>query len=256
VLQVGAKVKRNLKKTQATDAGAEHTTSPVFHAKRHLVFACVALLQAPLAVNAWSLVESFLPPGHPWSVELELIGRFLPLIFAAFIGWLAFDRFDTGSGVTLFPTRWADVGALALTAYGIREAVSVFGLMGASPVLLSERKSEYVRAYIEFDGGLMLGWLILAALAVALTEEIVYRGLLLRALEGFTGRWTALVMQALVFELVHVFVYGYGFRGGAWFIMALVYGYAFQRTRCVAVPVLMHATSLVLYKVSLWLLAP
>lgn len=63
-------------------------------------------------------------------------------------------------------------------------------------------------------------------------------------------------MHALVFELVHVFVYGYGFRGGTWFVMALVYGYAFQRTRSVAVPALMHATSLILYKVALWLLAP
>jgi membrane protease YdiL (CAAX protease family) len=255
VFQVGAKVKRNLKKTPEIDARAELTTLPVFHAKRHVVFACVGLLQAPLAVNAWRLVESFLPPGHSWSVELELISRFLPLIFVAFIAWLALDRFDTGSGVTLFPTRWADVGALALTIYAIREAVSVAGLMGASARLLAERKSEYLRAYIDFDAELMLGWLMLAAVAVAVTEEIVYRVLLLRALEGYVNRWSALVMHALVFELVHVFIYGWGFRGGTWFIMALVYGYAFQRTRCVAVPVLMHATSLVLYEVSLWLLA-
>jgi membrane protease YdiL (CAAX protease family) len=253
VFQVGATVK---KKKKETDVRAEHMTSPVFHAKRHVVFACVALLQAPLAVNAWWLIASFLPPGHSWSVELELISRFLPLIFAAFIGWLAFDRFDTGSGVSLFPTRWADIGVVALLIYGLREAVSVAGLMGASPALLAERKSEYVRAYIEFDGGLMFGWLILSALVVALTEEIVFRGLLLRALEGFMGRWSALVMHAFAFELVHVFVYGWGFRGGTWFVMALVYGYAFQRTRSIAVPVLMHATSLVLYKVSLWLLAP
>jgi membrane protease YdiL (CAAX protease family) len=68
--------------------------------------------------------------------------------------------------------------------------------------------------------------------------------------------WTGTMGGKPVFELVHVFVYGYGFRGGTWFVMALIYGYAFQRTRSVAIPVLMHATSLVLYKVSLWLLAP
>jgi membrane protease YdiL (CAAX protease family) len=234
----------------------EHTTSPVYHAKRHLVFACVALLEAPLAVNAWSLVESFLSSGYPWSVELELISRLVPLCFAAFIAWLAFDRFDTGSGVTLFPTRWADIGALALIAYGIREVVAAGVLLHASPALLTERKTLWIRVYIEFDGGLMFGWLIFAALVGALAEEIVYRGLLLRALEGFMGRWSALVVHALVFELVHVFVYGYGFRGGVWFIFALICGYAFQRTRSIAVPVLMHTTSLILYQVSLWLLAP
>jgi membrane protease YdiL (CAAX protease family) len=234
----------------------EHTPSPEYHAKRHLVFACVALLHAPLAVNAWSLVESFLSSGYPWSVELELISRLVPLCFAAFIAWLAFDRFNTGSGVTLFPTRWADIGALALIAYGIREAVAAGILLHAPPALLAERKTLWMRAYIDFDGGLMFGWLIFAASVSALGEEIVYRGLLLRALEGFMGRWSALALHALVFELVHVFVYGYGFRGGVWFIMALIYGYAFQRTRSLAIPVLMHATSLVLYQVLLWTLAP
>lgn len=243
--------------TRVTDGtGVEHTTSPVYHAKRHLVFACIALLEAPLAIHAWSLVESFLSWGHPWSVELELISRLVPLCFAAFIAWLAFDRLDTGSDVTLFPTRWADLGALAVMAFAIREIVAAFILRGAPPERLAERKVEVIRAYLEFDGGLMLGWLIFAALAVAFTEEIVYRGLLLRALEGFMGRWSALVLHALVFELVHVFIYGYGFRGGVWFIFALIYGYAFQRTRSLAVPVLMHTTSLLLYEVSLWLLAP
>jgi membrane protease YdiL (CAAX protease family) len=259
VFPVGAKVTRNLKtkKTQETDGtGVEHTTSPPYHAKRHFVFACVALLQAPLAINAWSLVEWFLPAGYPWSIELVLISRLLPLCFAAFVAWLAFDRFDTGSGVTLLPARWADIGVLALMAYAIREVVAMLVLLGSSPELLAERKTEWIREYVQYDGSLLFGWLILAAVAVALGEEIVYRACLLRALEGFMGRWSALVLHALVFELVHVFIYGHGFRGGAWFVMALIYGYAFQRTRSVAVPVLLHATSLVLYEVSLWLLAP
>jgi membrane protease YdiL (CAAX protease family) len=260
VFQVGEKEKKSLKKKtkkQETDGtDVVHTTSPVYHAKRHLVFACVALLQAPLAVNAWPLVESFLSSGHPWSVELELISRLLPLCFAAFIGWLAFERFNTGSGVMMLPTRWADVGVLALMAYGIREVVAAGILLRAPPALLAERKTEWIRVYLEYDGGLMFGWLILAALVGALTEEIVYRGLVLRALEGFMDRWSALVVHALVFELVHVFIYGHGFRGGMWFIVALIYGYAFQRTCSLAVPVLMHATSIVLYEVSLWLLAP
>jgi membrane protease YdiL (CAAX protease family) len=64
------------------------------------------------------------------------------------------------------------------------------------------------------------------------------------------------VMHALVFELAHIFVYGQGFRGGVWFIMALIYGCAFQRTRSIAVPVFLHATSLVLHHSSLWLFAP
>jgi membrane protease YdiL (CAAX protease family) len=60
----------------------------------------------------------------------------------------------------------------------------------------------------------------------------------------------------VVFELVHVFVYGIGFKGGVWFIMALIYGYAFQRTRSLAVPVILHAGTNFLHHSSIWLLAP
>jgi membrane protease YdiL (CAAX protease family) len=234
----------------------EHTFSPAFRAKLHLGFACVALLHAPLAVNAWSIVNSFLSPDHPWSVELELIARLLPLCFVALVAWLAFERFTTHAGVTLLPTRWADVGAAVLVAFVIREVVMIGLLPLSSAARLSQLEMKWIAAYVDFDGSLLVGWVILAAVAIALAEELVYRALLLRALEGFMNRWSALVLHAVVFELVHVFVYGLGFKGGTWFILALIYGYAFQRTRSVAVPCILHATAIFLHHSSIWLLAP
>lgn len=234
----------------------EQATPPAFRAKLHLGFACIALLHAPLAVNAWKIVKSFLAPDHPWSVELELVARLLPLCFVAWIAWLAFERFATNAGVTLLPTRWADVGVVVLAAFVIREAVMLSLLPLNSSARLRELETKWIAAYIDFDGSLLVGWVILAAVAIALAEELVYRALLLRALEGFMNRWSALVLHAVVFELVHVFVYGLGFKGGTWFILALIYGYAFQRTRCVAVPVILHATAIFLHHGSIWLLAP
>jgi membrane protease YdiL (CAAX protease family) len=234
----------------------EHVTPPGYRAKLHLAFACVALLQAPLSVNGWKVVESFLAPDQLWSVELELIARLLPLCFVALIAWLAFERFATNSGVTLLPARWADVGILVPAVYGIRETVQ-FGLLSRnSPARLSELKMKWIAAYVDYDGSLLVGWVVLAVVAIAITEELVYRALLLRALEGFMDRWSALVLHAVVFELVHVFVYGIGFKGGVWFIMALIYGYAFQRTRSLAVPVILHAGTNFLHHSSIWLLAP
>jgi hypothetical protein len=38
----------------------------------------------------------------------------------------------------MLPTRWVDVGALVLLAYGVREAVMVGALRRATPVRLTE----------------------------------------------------------------------------------------------------------------------
>jgi membrane protease YdiL (CAAX protease family) len=76
--------------------------------------------------------------------------------------------------------------------------------------------------------------------------------LLLRALEGYMNRWFALILHAFVFEAVHLFVYDLPFQGGGWFVGALVFGYAFQRTRSLAVPVLMHAAHNILVITLAW----
>lgn len=46
-----------------------------------------------------------------------------------------------------------------------------------------------------------------------------------------------------------------GFYGGTWFVGALILGYAFQRTRSLAVPVLMHAVHNILVATLVWHLA-
>src|SRR5690606_12109893 len=80
--------------------------------------------------------------------------------------------------------------------------------------------------------GIEWGWLIAATLAGALTEELAFRGLLQRALEGYMREWAAVFVQALVFHVIHVHVYGVSVAGGAHLIAGLMYGIAFMRTRC------------------------
>ncbi|HLT36448.1 MAG TPA: CPBP family intramembrane glutamic endopeptidase, partial [Enhygromyxa sp.] len=75
--------------------------------------------------------------------------------------------------------------------------------------------------------------------------------LLLRALEGTMGAMRALVVQALAFELAHAMFYGYGVSG-IWFIGGLALGYAFQRTRSLAVPTLLHAAHNSLFFALVW----
>ncbi len=61
----------------------------------------------------------------------------------------------------------------------------------------------------------------------------------------------ALVVHAALFELVHAFVYGMGFSGVP-FVGGLVLGWAFQRTRSLAVPTLLHATHNIVFFTLVW----
>ena len=100
-------------------------------------------------------------------------------------------------------------------------------------------------------GELQIVWLVLCTLAFPVVEEIVYRGLLLRALEGYMGQNLANIIQALVFELVHAYVYGFGLMG-VWFVIGYFLGAAFQFTRSLAVPMLLHAAHNILFFALVW----
>ncbi len=193
--------------------------------------------------------------ASPWTAQLDVLDRLIPLGFVAILAWLAFGVFDTGAGVGWRPRRWADVGLLAALAFVVQEASMVWAFAHESASTIERFAADWTSYYTGPEGELLVGWVLVSGLAVATAEELVYRALLLRGLEGYLGRWPALLVHALVFEAVHVFVYGYGFHGGNWFVAALIYGYAFQRTRALAVPVLMHASAWLLFYVTIWALA-
>jgi membrane protease YdiL (CAAX protease family) len=226
---------------------------PDFARRRHLVFALLALLHAPMAM-ATGIVPR-LVSTHPWTAQLDTLDRLIPLVFVAAIAWLAFEVFDTRAEVTVLPRRWADVGVGVVGVWLAASAVQIAALSQTSTAEIQAIAGRWTRSYTGEEGELLLGWLLVSILVSALAEELVYRALLLRALEGYLGRWTALLAHALVFELVHVVVYGYGFRGGAWAIAGVIYGYAFLRTRSLAVPVLLHAGTNLGFYVSVWWLS-
>lgn len=229
------------------------STEPTFDRARHLLFACIGLLHGPLVMHAGELLALFVST-FPWTLELHTLTIVIPLCFVALVAWLAFAVFPTNSGVTVVPRRWADVGLLVIVACVIQELVVIVVLCRA-PASVIKQLAAANASYTGPLGELLFGWLVLAALLSATAEELVHRALLLRALEGYMNPWLALVLHAVVFELVHVFVYGLGFSGGTWFVGALILGHAFQRTRSLAVPVLMHAGHDIGVTTLVWVLA-
>ncbi|MFO7566744.1 MAG: type II CAAX endopeptidase family protein [Enhygromyxa sp.] len=170
------------------------------------------------------------------------------LAYAAFVAWLAFAVFDTDDTISVLPRRWRELGLL-FAAWCVGQEILTAANVWLAPAEHLAAAEWRMQAYIQF-GDLRFGWLVVSMLALATAEEIVYRALLLRALEGFMTPARALFVHAVIFEIVHALVYG-GLRG-VWFIGGLVLGHAFQRTRSLAVPTLLHAAHNTLFFALVW----
>lgn len=122
--------------------------------------------------------------------------------------------------------------------------------MWRDPAAYWQRIAGWLEVFT-IGGELQIGWLAVCTLAFPSAEELVYRALLLRALEGYMRPNLALVTQAAVFELVHAYVYGYGLTG-VWFVIGYFLGASFQRTRSIAVPMLLHVVHNMLFFALVW----
>lgn len=219
-----------------TRAVAVTKTDPTFSRGRQLAFAIIGLAHAPLTWTGLHFMA--LLGAQTWSAEIAATHELMLFSFTAFVAWLAFAVFKTGADVHVGPRRWEALGPWFAAWCVVQESATVFSVW-RFPAEHYIGAGWWMTAFVEF-GNLRVGWLALTVLVAAAAEEIVYRALLLPALEGYMSQTRALVVHAVVFELVHAFVYGRGITG-IWLIGGYVLGYAFQRTRSFAVPTLLHA---------------
>lgn len=216
---------------------------PPFNRRLHLGLALVALLHGPILARASVALPSIM--GTAIGPEFSAVVHLMHLCLAAFVAWLAFAVFDTRSGVTIWPNRWRDLGWRVPAVFILAEIVLL--------VPMADGASQWPLVYVDSNGDLAFGWLVVAMTAGSAAEELVYRVLLQRGLEGYTPPWCAIAIQALVFQFVHVHVYGYAHHAfGLWFFAGVLYGYAFHRTRSLAAPTLLHTAHNVLFFSLLW----
>ncbi|WP_086853163.1 CPBP family intramembrane glutamic endopeptidase [Amycolatopsis kentuckyensis] len=96
-------------------------------------------------------------------------------------------------------TELAGPGAGAALGRGTLIGVALFGLVIANLALLGDYD---VRGWGTVSGALGLAGFMAAA---AVTEELLFRGILFRFVEKHTGTWIALVATGVLFGLSHLF---------------------------------------------------
>ena len=86
------------------------------------------------------------------------------------------------------------------------------------------------------NGGWIIVLIIVVALGAPLIEELVYRGLILQALQSRLNDWLALLISAAWFALIHL----QPVELPGLFAFALVLGICFQRTGRLGMAIFAH----------------
>ncbi len=89
---------------------------------------------------------------------------------------------------------------------------------------------------------------VIAALTVAIGEEIVFRGILQQSLLGWMKGWSAIVATSLVFSLLHT-----PWRMAPVFVLSLFLGWLYLKTRSLLPSMLAHLTVNTYTVVSVWI---
>ena len=137
-------------------------------------------------------------------------------------------------------TRWSDLAGLPL---GVASQLLLVNLVywpleRIWPETFSAEKIEQPARDLwdRAHGGWIVVLVLVVALGAPIIEELVYRGLILQALQSRLNDWLALLISALWFALIHLQpVQFFGL-----FAFALVLGICFQRTGRLGMSVYAH----------------
>lgn len=145
-------------------------------------------------------------------------------------------------------SSWAQaalVGGVALVLIWPLMSVAGFFAGGVAQFLTGDRPDpvahETLRRLLEEPWSPAYVAMVIGVVLIApLVEEVLYRGLLQRALRGFgIGPWPAVIATSAAFALMHL-----GSADvhalAALFVLSLAFGWAYERTGRLIAPVLMH----------------
>lgn len=129
------------------------------------------------------------------------------------------------------------VGSLLVTELLMLLAMLAWwqGVLGTSPP--EESNQVMVQVFQQSkDPSLRLAIIIAAALVAPVVEELIYRGLIYGFTRSLVGHWPAAILSSALFSLVHVDAVA----SLPLFVLALGLATAYDRSRSLWVPMLMH----------------
>lgn len=184
-------------------------------------------------------VLGFGAPGSWWSfvaVAATVFG------FALAIGWLRLRGRFADAFVSV-RRGWASTLGIGL-AVGIVGGMLTYGInsvIGMFVVPEDMVEQQLLRDALTGGRALVIA-IVVAVLIAPIAEELLFRGVLFRALRRRVGRWPAAVLSALIFTGVHVeIVFSQPLALTGLFAFGVVLAWSLDRFQHLAVPIVAHA---------------
>jgi len=192
------------------------------------------LIGAVMVVFAASIVSGVVRRAHlPANSPATMLGALL-VIATAILAYKAFKRW-----IEREPDRELSIGGLAIELpTGLLAGFLLFSVMAGIVSLLHGLSVTGV------NDGIGQLWTVLGmAMVSGVTEEIVFRGLIMRHIETWLGTWWALAITSAIFGFGHLFNPGATlFAGFAIMVEAgILLGACYLYTRRLWLPIGLHA---------------
>lgn len=196
-----------------------------------LVAMLLALVAVFIAIALAAAIGEFLPPiaGLPINMRFDVVcAVLLVLVYKLVIRHLGeHPRDDLRSG-----------GAIRLLSIGLGTGIALFGVTVAIAAL-----AGIYRITGPGDTSAFVSQLILSAIFPAISEEMIFRGILFRWIEELGGSWAALLLTSALFGAAHlanphasaIAAVGIAFEAG------VMLGAAYMITRSLWFPMGIHA---------------
>ncbi len=150
------------------------------------------------------------------------------------LGLCAFFKYQKKSVSTSLYIGNPDISTIALCF------IAGISLNFSTTYIMSFLPKSLLESYSETSSGLSEGsllWYILAAVIMApILEELIFRSMMISRLSSATGNTLAVILSSAVFGAVHGHIVWSTYA----FLLGLLLGFVFVRTRSVTVSIAMH----------------
>ena len=194
-----------------------------------------------LTFSLLGLLGPLLPDGARNSVVTVVFSLGLGLVAAGY-------ALQHPAGLSYFDVRLPDRRGWLYVVGGTVAMFVVLIVGGVVSTLLGLPSAEHgIIQQAQRNPGILLPLIPLSLLAIGPGEELLNRNVVQKHLYGSYSRYGAVLTATLVFTIIHVPAYGVGATPGALFVtlvrlflISLVLGVVYERTRNVVVAALVH----------------
>jgi membrane protease YdiL (CAAX protease family) len=207
-----------------------------------LVVAGVAASAVVTALAVVPVVVWGVASTSPLAFALTIVGAGLGFVVtvAAYLAYRSVGVDYVGYRVPTLPDLGWIVGSYVVVLGSVMVIGFVLQVLGASPDTANQTAERGMQ-----NPELFLWFIPLSFLVIGPAEELLFRGVVQGRLRESFGPWVAVPVAAALFALIHFFALtgGAGDRFvavGILFVPSLVFGVAYERTRNIVVPILVH----------------